>query len=426
MKKSTKNLKTFCPMPWNHISASPGGMGRVCCEGFSFLKNNKKRNALWKESNSLHSYFNLDDYKEIRRQMLKGEKPGHCVNCFKQEDHGALSMRQQYINEYESDIEKMIKNTNEDGSINRPEITYVDMALGNKCNLKCRMCSPWNSYIIGKDWQKMGKPYDEVSAKRILEDKWYASSNAMNMLKEALPHIRAIFTTGGEPMLIKEHIHLLEVIIEKGHAGHITLRYNSNQTVIPEKIIKLWRDFEKVEFNCSVEAVGPLNDYIRYPSKWEKLEKNIHFLDQLSHSCRNIEIHIHTTLQAYNISRIPDLLHWLRYTDFKALFRFPHFIQVRIPEWLSPSLFPKKTRIKIADSILQSIEKYEEFFMNYNPLHKEQNHRRIGILRGLCGMIKNDSSQERYLSRFIKETKKHDMLRKQSVQKVLPELKGFF
>ena len=432
MKKDRNNFRsklrqgTFCPLPWNHISAQSQGVGRICCEGVETLKNNKGRPVLWKKSNSLISYFNSEDYKTIRKQMLKGERPIHCKHCFHQEDHGAKSMRLHFLDQYESDIDRMIKNTNGDGSIDRPEIVYVDMALGNLCNLKCRMCHPHASYIIGKDWQKMGKPYDEAEAKQMRHDKWFFSSNTLDMLKEALPHIRAIFTTGGEPMLVKEHLQILEMIIKEGHAGHITLRYNSNQTVIPEKIIKLWRCFKNVTFNCSVEAVGPLNNYIRHPSKWEKLEKNIYFLDQLSHSYPNIEIHIHTTFQAYNVLKIPDFLHWLKISDFKKLYRFPFFIWVRDPKWLSPAVFPYDMRCRISNIILNSLEEHEDFFLSYNKTHSTCIKQRIQVLKGFCNMIKNDNSQEKYLNLFIKETKKHDILRQQSVLDVLPELNDLF
>ena len=60
----------------------------------------------------------------------------------------------------------------------------------------------------------MGRIYDEAQAKKILKDKWYFSSNALQMLKETLPHVQTIFTTGGEPMLIKEHFKFLEMIID--------------------------------------------------------------------------------------------------------------------------------------------------------------------------------------------------------------------
>ncbi len=426
MDKIERKLKTFCPMPWNHISANPNGSGRICCEGFETLKNDQGQKALWKKSTSLYSYFNTKNYKKIRLEMLKGKRPNHCIHCFNQEDHGVKSVRLQYIDQYQSYIEEMINNTNEDGSINNPKIHYVDMALGNKCNLKCRMCSPGVSYIIGKDWEKMGKVYNKINSKKIFEDKWYASSNTFQLLKEALPNIQVIFTTGGEPMLIKEHIKLLEIIIEEGHSSHITLRYNSNQTVIPEKIVELWKHFKTVAFNCSVEAYGELNNYIRYPSQWKTLEKNIHLLDNISHENKHIEIYIHTTLQAYNVIKIPELLHYLRYANFKNLRRFPFFIWVKTPEWLSPTLFPKKMRHKIASKILESLNKHESFFLNYDSTHHRWSHYRIQILKEFCEMIKNDTSQEKHLGQFIEETKKHDNLRKQSVLDVLPELQTFF
>ena len=426
MDGTDEKLKTFCPLPWNHLSADSSGSGRICCDGFEMLKTNQGQAAFWKESKSLRSYFNSEDYKKIRLEMLNGERPSHCVHCFNQEDHGVRSMRRQFIDKYQSDIQKIINNTNEDGSINNPEIVYIDMALGNKCNLKCRMCSPWSSYIIGKDWQKMGQSYNEAGAKGILEDKWYALSNTFQMIKEALPHVQTIFTTGGEPMLIRDHFKILEMIIEEGHAGHILLRYNSNQTFIPNKIVDLWKHFKTVAFNCSIEGHGELNDYIRYPSKWQSLEKNIYFLDNLSSEYKHIEIYIHTTLQAYNIFKIPELLSYLRCADFRSLHRFPFFIWVKKPEWLSPSLFPKEMRAEIADRILESLNEHEEFFLNYNGDHQSWTLTRIQILKEFCEMIRNDSTQEKYLNQFIEETKKYDSLRTQSVLNVLPELKLYF
>ena len=109
-------------------------------------------------------------------------------------------------------------------------------------------------------------------------------------------------------------------------------------------------------FNCSIEAHGELNDYIRYLSQWKNLEKNIYFLDNLSYERKNMEVYIHSTLQAYNVMRIPELLEYLRCADFKNIARFPFFIWVKNPEWLAPSVFPKKMRYEITDRILESFE----------------------------------------------------------------------
>ena len=184
--------------------------------------------------------------------------------------------------------------------------------------------------------------------------------------------------------------------------------------------------FSKSDFNCSVEAYGELNNYIRHPSKWKNLEKNIYFLDNLSYKYKHIEIYINTTLQAYNVIKIPELLNYLRYAEFKSLYRCPHFMWVKVPKWFSPVLFPKKMRYEIADKILKSLDEHEEFFLTYNKHHKSRSYKRIQILKEFCGMIKNDNTHEKYLSQFIEKTKEYDSFRKQSVLDVLPELTEFF
>ena len=422
--KSDK-LKTFCPLPWTHISANPEGLGRVCCNGYEYLREDNEKPILWKNSQDLSDYFNSKPYKEIRQQMLKKERPSHCQYCFKQEDHGVRSIRQQFLKEYQNDIEDMIKNTNEDGSISLPKITYIDMALGNNCNLKCRMCTPWSSYIIGRDWKKMGISFNENVAKKIFEDKYFSSTNTLQMIKEALPHVKAIFLTGGEPMLIKEHLDLLEMIVKEGHAGHIQVRYNSNQTVIPKRLIQIWKHFKTIFFNCSIEAYGELNNYIRYPSQWEKQVKNIYKLDSLAAEEDNIELYVHTTLQAYNILKIPDFLDWLRYENFQSLVRFPFFMWVKIPEWASPSVLPQDIRESAANRILENLSKNEEFFLSYNPLHRDWMEHRIPALKEFCEMIKQSSDESR-LKEFVEMTKKYDRLRNQSILKLVPELKPVF
>ena len=115
MNKTNENLKTFCTLPWNHISANSAGVGRIFCEGLETLKTDQDQQAFWKESQSLYSYFNTKNYKKIRLQMLRGERPSHCFHCFNQEDHGVKSLRLQFIDQYKSDLKEIINNTNEDG-----------------------------------------------------------------------------------------------------------------------------------------------------------------------------------------------------------------------------------------------------------------------------------------------------------------------
>ena len=423
-----KLSKTFCPLPWMHFSVQPEGMGRLCCEGFELVEEHG-RPVVLNEVKDLRSYYNSDYYKKTRLQMLNGERPSHCKHCFNQEDHGVNSMREKHIGHYFSDIKRLVANTNEDGSIDNPEILYMDMAMGNKCNLKCRMCTPWSSYPISKDWIKLGKKFDKESAKRIYSNKWYISPNYISFLKEALPSLREIFMVGGEPMLIDEHMDILEMIIKEGHAGHIILRYNSNYTIVPDRILNIWKNFKRIEFNCSIESDRELNDYIRYPSRWEALEKNLYLLDEISFKNKHIHVYIHTTLQAYNVIKIPRFLNYLRDAKFKKIHRVPFFIWVKVPEWLSPAIYPQKFREEISDNIIKSVQEHEDFFLNYNDEHRYWSILRLKQLREfaeMIRMIRTVTTDEKYLNDFVKETRGLDRLRNQSITQVLPEVGQFF
>ena len=434
MNKIT-NLKTFCPLPWLHISINSSGKGRICSVSHKCLKDVSDKPISHKKFTHISSYFNSKDYKKIRLQMLNSERPSHCSYCFYQEDHGVKSIRQKLIDKYQSNIRYLVNCTKTDGVVEHPKILYLDMDLGNRCNLRCRMCSPENSHFIGKDWLLMNKSFNKYDVDSALNDKWYVSSNFIDLMKTCLYSVKDIYIKGGEPMLVKEHFKILQIIIEEGHADHICLKYNSNCTAFPKDILGLWKYFKKVELNCSIEGVGFINDYIRYPSRWVNQKRNIYKLDEISHRNSNIDVFIHTTFQAYNILRISDLLLFLRLANFKNIFRFPYFIWVKNPKWLSPMIYPYFFRIQIADTILKSLDYHEDFFLNYdkslknNKLHKNWSRERIKHLREFCGMVKSKSSDQhhkKHFKEFIQETKAHDSLRNQSVFEVLPELTNFF
>ena len=417
--------KTFCPLPWMHLSAKNDGSGRLCCEGLESVKDDQGNRFFFKEVKSLNDYFNCQDYKNIRLEMMQGKRPKHCYHCFNQEDQGVMSIREHFIQEYKCDIQNLLNKTNLDGSLCDPKILYLNLTMGNKCNFKCRMCHPTSSHRLIEDWIQVGEDFDLKLAYQIYQDKWYNNHNVLNLIREITSSLRKIFFVGGEPMIIKEHLEILKIINETGHAKHISLKYNSNQSVIPKDVVKLWENFKRIDFSCSIEAFGVANEYIRYPSKWKKLLKNIFYLDDLADKNKNIYIHIDTTLQAYNIGRIPQLLDFLRWTNFKCVNRFPHFIWVKIPQYLCPSVLPINFKEKVVDQINKRVDSYEDFFLNHDP-DREYNQEKINLLRQFCNMILTEKRIDSDFALFLKKTKDYDRLRNQFVSNYLPELSSYF
>jgi sulfatase maturation enzyme AslB (radical SAM superfamily) len=127
---------------------------------------------------------------------------------------------------------------------------------------------------------------------------------------------RGVAFSGGEPLLIKEHKTFLEEIIRQGYADKILVRYNTNGLLVNDEIIELWKKFKKVKVGFSIDAVGDRNWYIRYPSDWATIERNLHKLDNTPD---NIQVSIATAIQILNIKHLPELAKWKVQQNFKKV-----------------------------------------------------------------------------------------------------------
>ena len=90
--------KTFCALPWMHLSTRPDGNMRVCCTAnassvgatndkkhggqVGVLKTESGKPANLNNSNLMEAWNN-DYMKNVRLQMLNGDKPPACLNLTK-------------------------------------------------------------------------------------------------------------------------------------------------------------------------------------------------------------------------------------------------------------------------------------------------------------------------------------------------------
>ena len=349
MKKPLPS-KTFCALPWMHLSSRPNGHMRVCCTAnassvqdadsskkigggeVGVLKNDDGAPANFNTTN-LTDAWNNTYMKSVRLQMLKGEKPASCLKCYKEEEAGHASKRM-WETEYwgnRFDLEEIVKETQADGSV-PPKIRYIDLRMGSKCQLGCVMCSPHDSSGWVKDWQKI---YPTLENPKLQESmQWYnkgqvdgASYNwhknnkeFWRELYEQIPHMYQLYFAGGESTVIEEHYTLLEEVVKRGYAKQIELRYNSNGVEMPQRLFDLWDEFKRVRFHYSIDAHGKQNDYIRYPSQWEHQEKQFHVLDNTG---PNVEVTTATTIMALNVYYIPEFVKWKLSQNFKKINSWP-------------------------------------------------------------------------------------------------------
>jgi hypothetical protein len=129
--------------------------------------------------------------------------------------------------------------------------------------------------------------------------------------------------------VIKNQQRLLDYFIDNGTAKDIKLKYNTNLVKMPSWLLERWRHFKRIQLNCSIDAVGELDHYIRHPSRWQTVTENFESIQTLD----NANIEIHCTVQMYNILRLPELIEWAKPYGHKIYFNIlnhPAYLNIRV------------------------------------------------------------------------------------------------
>ena len=156
------------------------------------------------------------------------------------------------------------------------------------CNLKVS-CNPgirWieEGLLYHTDWDETAYKIGTASS----VNPWFIKAFEEGFFDDVLPNIRVINFIGGEPLVVEEHYVWLQHIIDNGWAHNIELHYNTNATTIPDRLLDIWDKFRGVILSLSIDAIGDLAYYVRHPSKWRVVERNVQKLKEFSpntHRC---------------------------------------------------------------------------------------------------------------------------------------------
>ena len=369
---------SFCVLPWIHLATRPNGDMRICCVanasgadtgdyGVGLVKMEDGKPANFAHDLPTEA-FNNDYMKSVRKTMLEGNVPASCTKCFKEEQEGIASKRiwETGTWHYEEgiDIPELIAQTAEDGSVPY-QLQYLDLRLGHTCNLKCIMCSPHDSSMWVPEHKKIWPIIQSPLIKKQMDwtagdfnNYWHENPAFWDQIYDQIPNIKQLYFAGGEPLLIKEHKTFLLEIIKRGYAKNISLRYNTNGILVNDEIIAIWEHFRKVKVGISLDGINERVGYIRYPTDFAEVEKN---LWRLENTPDNIQINIALAVQILNIKHIPEFIKWKITSGFKKI-NFDknaagqtagggicgvHLLW--IPTWLSLRVLPKEDKAEVRD-----------------------------------------------------------------------------
>ena len=313
---------TICMLPWISLEASPQGTAKPCClYDDEILDDNGNKYML--AEHGLQEIYKSKFMQNLRQDFLDGKKPKACFRCWNEEDVGRTSKRL-----FTQIRLKELKNEVEYNNLTPDQLWFLDLKLGNICNLKCRICGSWSSSKWAEEEIKYVKELVTKEQKKthlaytfLQQGAWPRKSPLFwENLKELLPNIKYFEFTGGEPFLIQEHFDLLKFAVEKGYSKNIDIHYNTNGTVDPDESW-LWQHFGRVDIAFSIDNVGKRFEYERYGAKWDEVNDNISWISSYKqHDGVNLTTQLCFTVNIQNVYYLDELLSWADRKGFDHIY----------------------------------------------------------------------------------------------------------
>jgi MoaA/NifB/PqqE/SkfB family radical SAM enzyme len=300
-------------IPWISVETSPISTARPCCLAIDEITRPNGTKYSLRDS-TLEEVYHSPYMQNLRQEFLDGKKPETCKRCWDEEDAGRASKRinsRIRLKEYYDQIDWTNTNPN--------QLWFIDLKLGNICNLKCRICGSWSSskwvkeeidYVVGLTDRKQHLAY-----KFLTDGAWPRESvDFWENLKSLLSNIKYFEFTGGEPFLIEQHFELLRYAVEHGYSRDIEIHYNTNGTVFPEEAAELWNQFKRVEVAFSIDNVGARFEYERYGAIWDEVQTNIAKFNAMRNDIITTQICL--TINIQNVYYLPELCEWINTQTF--------------------------------------------------------------------------------------------------------------
>jgi MoaA/NifB/PqqE/SkfB family radical SAM enzyme len=332
----------FCVLPWVSLETSPIGTVRPCCLADDEIQDNTG-NKFKLLTSTFVDIQSSEHMKKLRAEFLRGEQPATCRKCWAVEDAGGTSKRMHTLNRL-----KHMGITPEWTEDAKP-LMFLDLKLGNICNLKCRICGSWSSSQFAAEELKFVDNKKSSFHYQMLSDGAWPRENSQfwTELDESINDIRYLEFTGGEPFLIQEHFDLLQTLVEKGVAHQVEIHYNTNGTQYPEHAESIWQHFKHVEIAFSIDDVGDRFEYQRTNACWAEVVNNINKFKEMRERNCNITLQVCCTVNVFNVLYLADVAGWI----YQQEFDFVYWNMLHDAPWLSTAHLPDSAKIQIAEHL---------------------------------------------------------------------------
>lgn len=283
------DLSVNCIAAYNSISVNPNGSIEPCCQyGRDTRTDPIKFIEFNKYQNTIQRYMHQDAKAGVQH-------PG-CKKCWGEESGGWQSLRQSFNKWYLPDASSTV-------DLDNP-IYDVELRLGNFCNLKCIMCNSSASSSIALERSQNFTKFQSIGIvdEDVHYDYYWEKPEFWEFSEKIFKDARRVNITGGEPFIIPEVLKIIDSLLPKKDT--VKLSFNTNLTKVSDKLIDCLRPFKNLIIHVSLEGVGKMNDYLRFPSKWSDISENI---TKIKTQLPNAYLLVNHTFQHTSIYALPNL-----------------------------------------------------------------------------------------------------------------------
>jgi organic radical activating enzyme len=348
---------------------------------------------------------NSNSMRQLRQEFVDGGQPKTCRKCWREERAGRTSKRIHTLDR----LKHMLPD--QEWTADAKPLMFLDLKLGNICNLKCRSCghifsSQWyqdQAKLAGGNWKESNQVLN------------YAGRTETDMWEQLLPHmdyVEQIYFAGGEPLLMEEHYRILDELVRRERFD-VRLIYNTNFThtdLKGQSVFEYWKLFKNVAVGASLDGSGKHAEYIRKGTDWKKVEQNRIEMLQV---CPQVDFYISPTLSIMNAWQLPDFHRaWVERGFIK-----PQDLNVNILQ------DPAHLRIDIAPVKYKQLlrVKYQEHInclQDKDPLQRAT----VGFESAVKFMMATDNTH--LIDTFWRKTHELDSIRSERLLDVIPELQA--
>jgi pyruvate-formate lyase-activating enzyme len=428
------NENTFCILPWSSIQINPSGDFKVCCfsgvaddsdsgndHGMCLDDNGEVMNVM---THTIMDALNSNYHKEVRLAQSKNERHSMCKVCWDRDDANArknqLTTSLRYFRSFRQlpdldnaiPLEKAQSVMKDDGSIDQYPIS-LDLRFTNVCNMKCIMCSARYSNQWYEDEMALfntneikldSKTYQIRQENGVYKTDmpvWHDSDNWWEQFDTIKHRVRHLYLTGGEPFIVKGHDVLLDKLIESGDAKNIILEYDTNLTVINDKILNRLQHFKQIILSISCDDIEERFELIRFPGKFNVMLQNLKKLKD-----RNLQIrHLSSCVGIYSLYSPIKLYEYFKPMGYDTY----SFRMLRAPRHNDVANLPDSLKLKMIDVYNNSTlpDRWKNFLCGY--------------LENTLGKYTEDEGRMN-VKKHIQFLNKMDELRGTDWKKTLPEI----